>query len=274
MVVNFFSRAFDLLFGLRKGEPMFRRLVPLWVIVSTIVRLEGRRAPRCPSRVDLVPTRTALERLGLERQWFGVIPLVETERLMKITLAGDLLFAQTDYAIVHAFDAESGRLLWSAQLGERTGFARGVTANSFAVYRDQRQLSCTRSTGRPADRSGSTTWARSRRARRPATRICVMVGMTSGKVIDVSASRVTDANGNKTILITPSRRVDLAHGRPDSHATVAGRRVRGLRLHGRQDRSWSSRPMALRSIRITTRRTDRRGTRERRDSASADPLGR
>ena len=29
--------------------------------------------------------RTALERLGLERQWFAVIPLVETERLMKIT---------------------------------------------------------------------------------------------------------------------------------------------------------------------------------------------
>ena len=63
-----------------------------------------------------------------------MIPLVETERLMKIALAGDLIFAQTDYAIVHAIDAESGRLLWSAQLGERTGFARGVTANSFAVY--------------------------------------------------------------------------------------------------------------------------------------------
>ena len=36
--------------------------------------------------------------------------------------------------MVHAFDAETGRLLWSAQLGERTGFARGVAANSFAVF--------------------------------------------------------------------------------------------------------------------------------------------
>ena len=36
--------------------------------------------------------------------------------------------------MLHAFDAESGRLLWSAQLGERTGFARGVAANSFAVF--------------------------------------------------------------------------------------------------------------------------------------------
>ena len=134
-----------------------------------------------PFPVDLVPTRTALERLGLERQWFGVVPLVETERLMKITLAGDLLFAQTDYAMVHAFDAESGRLLWSAQLGERTGFARGVAANSFAVYRDQRQHACTRSTRKPAGRSGGTTWGRSRPARRPATKTAVMVGMTSGR---------------------------------------------------------------------------------------------
>ena len=36
--------------------------------------------------------------------------------------------------MVHAFDAETGQLLWSAQLGERTGFARGVAANCFAVF--------------------------------------------------------------------------------------------------------------------------------------------
>ena len=71
---------------------------------------------------------------GLERQWFAVVPFVETERLLKISIGGDLLFAQTSYAMVHAFDAESGRLLWSAQLGERTGFARGVASNSFAVF--------------------------------------------------------------------------------------------------------------------------------------------
>ena len=107
---SFFLRAFDLLFGLRKGEPMFRRLVPLWVIVSTILA-GGSGHAQMPFPRDLIPKRTALERLGLERQWFGVIPLVETERLMRITLSGDLLFAQTDYAVVHAFAAESGRLI-------------------------------------------------------------------------------------------------------------------------------------------------------------------
>ena len=70
---------------------------------------------------------------------------------MKITLADDLLFAQTDYAMLHAFDAESGRLLWSAQLGERTGFARGAAANSYAVYVTNANHSpCTRPENRQA----------------------------------------------------------------------------------------------------------------------------
>jgi PQQ-like domain len=112
---------------------MFRRLLPLWIFVIGILAGGSARA-QMPFPVDLIPTRTALERLGLERQWFGVIPLVESERLMSISMSGDRLFAQTDYAMVHAFDSESGRLLWSAQVGERTGFARGVTSNSFAVF--------------------------------------------------------------------------------------------------------------------------------------------
>src|ERR1700733_4221478 len=128
-----FLRALDLLFSMRKGEPMFRRLLPCWVFVIGIFASGSARA-QMPFPVDLVPTRTALERLGLERQWFGVIPLVESERLMRISMSGDRLFAQTDYAMVHAFDSESGRLLWSAQLGERTGLARGVASNSFAVF--------------------------------------------------------------------------------------------------------------------------------------------
>ena len=102
---------------------MFRRLGPVWVIVGTILAGGSARA-QMPFPNDLVPARTTLERLGLERQWFGVIPLVETERLLRISLAEGMLFAQTSYARLHAFDAESGRLLWSAQLGERSGFAR------------------------------------------------------------------------------------------------------------------------------------------------------
>jgi outer membrane protein assembly factor BamB len=179
---------------------MFRRLVPLWVIVSTITAGGSARA-QMPFPVDLVPTRTALERLGLERHWFGVIPLVETERLMKITLADDLLFAQTDYAMLHAFDAESGRLLWSAQLGERTGFARGAAANSYAVYvTNANQLhALDRRTGRPVWKFNLGTIPTS-------TPACdedrLMVGLTSGKLTTMNL-KFTDDKGNTSILLRP-----------------------------------------------------------------------
>jgi outer membrane protein assembly factor BamB len=204
-------RAFDLLFGLRKGEPMFRRLVPLWVIVSTITAGGSAFAQR-PFPVDLVPTRTALERLGLERQWFGVIPLVETERLMKITLAGDMMFAQTDYAIVHAFDAESGRLLWSAQLGERTGFARGVAANSFAVYLTNANHlhALDKKTGRKIWDFNLGTIPTSSPA---ADEDRLMVGMTSGRIASFKL-KSTDTKGNVTILSKPVEAWKWATGGP------------------------------------------------------------
>jgi outer membrane protein assembly factor BamB len=197
---SFFLQAFDLLFGLRKGEPMFRRLVPLWVIVSTILA-GGSAHAQMPFPRDLIPKRTALERLGLERQWFGVIPLVETERLMRITLSGDLLFAQTDYAIVHAFEAETGRLLWSAQLGERTGFARGVTANSFAVY-----LTNANYLHALDKKTGRKIWQHNLGTIPTSSPACnddyVMIGMTSGKLTTLRLKQV-DTNGNQKILIKP-----------------------------------------------------------------------
>jgi outer membrane protein assembly factor BamB len=111
---------------------MFRPLAALSILLCTITAGSTARA-QMPFPANLIPKRTSLERLGLERQWYGVVPLVETERVLRISLGHDLVFAQTNYAMLHTFDAETGRLLWSAQLGERTGFARGVAANSFAV---------------------------------------------------------------------------------------------------------------------------------------------
>src|SRR6516165_4544228 len=111
---------------------MCRRFLPVGVLL-TIVAGSSAQA-QMPFPRDLLPTRTSLERLGLERQWYSVVPLLETERLLMISRSADLLFAQTSYARLHTFDAESGRHLWTAELGERTGFARGAAANSFAVF--------------------------------------------------------------------------------------------------------------------------------------------
>jgi outer membrane protein assembly factor BamB len=197
-----FLRALVLLFSMRKGEPMFGRLLPFWVFVSGVL-VGGSARAQAPFPVDLIPTRTALERLGLERQWFGVIPLVESERLMRISMSGDRLFAQTDYAMVHAFDSESGRLLWSAQVGERTGFARGVTSNSFAVFVTNANIvhALEKQTGRPIWKQNLNTIPTSPPA---CDENHVAVGLTSGRVIAFNL-KIRDQKGNESILRAPSQ---------------------------------------------------------------------
>jgi PQQ-like domain len=179
---------------------MFRRLVPLWVIVSTILA-EGSARAQMPFPVDLIPSRTSLERVGLERQWYAVIPLVETERVMKISLTGDLVFAQTDYAIVHAIDAESGRLLWSSQVGERTGFARGVASNSHSVYVTNANYfhALDKKTGRYIWKHNLGTIPTSSPA---CDDDLAMVGLTSGRLVTLRV-RKKDGKGNTTLLTEP-----------------------------------------------------------------------
>jgi PQQ-like domain len=187
---------------------MFRRLVSAWVLVGTILVGGSVKAQR-PFPKNLVPKRSALDRLGLERHWFGVVPLVETERLLRISVAdktnkpGDrpLLFAQTSYAMLHAFDAETGQLLWSAQLGERTGFARGVAANSFAVFvtNSAQFFALDKKTGRPIWKSAlatiPTTFPACDEER-------AMVGLTSGKIYAFTLKE-RDDQGNVKILTAP-----------------------------------------------------------------------
>jgi outer membrane protein assembly factor BamB len=158
---------------------MFRRSLPLWLVLAMVAGSSARAQSPFPR--DIVPGRLPLERLGLERQWFAVVPLVETERLLRISRTQDLLFAQTSYARLHTFDAETGRLLWSTDLGERSGFARGVASNSWAVFvTNANMLFCLdRGSGRPIWRENLDTIPTS-------TPACdesrVMVGMTNGMI--------------------------------------------------------------------------------------------
>ncbi len=176
---------------------MFRGLGPVWVIVGTILAGSSARA-QMPFPHDLVPPRSALERLGLERQWFGVVPLIETERLLRISLAEQTIYAQTSYARLHAFDAESGRLLWSAFLGERSNFARGVAANSFAVFATNANIlhALDKKTGRRIWTYDLQTIPTSTPA---ADDHRVVVGMTSGKLIGFNLKK-KDAQNNEQIL--------------------------------------------------------------------------
>jgi outer membrane protein assembly factor BamB len=179
---------------------MFRRMASLFLIVNSVLVGSAARA-QMPFPVDLIPRRTALERIGLERQWFGVVPLVETERVLRISLGDGYVFAQTSYAMVHAFDAESGRFLWSAQLGERTGFARGVAANSFAVYVTNADnfFALDKKTGR-------TTWKYDLDTIPTSPPACdeerAMVGMTTGMLFGFNLKQ-RDDKGNERIVTAP-----------------------------------------------------------------------
>src|SRR3954447_20788260 len=98
---------------------MVRRTVLACTVILTALASAPARA-QAPFPHDIVPTRTALARLGLERQWMGVIPLTGDERVLLVSLSKDMLFAQTNKANFHAYDAETGRPLWSAKLGDQT----------------------------------------------------------------------------------------------------------------------------------------------------------
>jgi outer membrane protein assembly factor BamB len=178
---------------------MCRRFLPVGVLL-TIVAGSSAQA-QMPFPRDLLPTRTSLERLGLERQWYSVVPLLETERLLMISRSADLLFAQTSYARLHTFDAESGRHLWTAELGERTGFARGAAANSFAVFATNANMlfALDRRSGRPIWKTNLGTIP-------TVTPACneshVMVGMTDGMLRGFALKR-TDEKGNTTLLGSP-----------------------------------------------------------------------
>ena len=80
-------------------------------------------AALCPSsplwaaRSELIPETTAAQH-GLTRPWFTQVELDQGRgRLRDLVLYEGILYAQTDKAVVHAIDAETGKTLWWKQVG-------------------------------------------------------------------------------------------------------------------------------------------------------------
>ncbi len=92
-------------------------------------------------------------------------------------------------------EAESGRMLWSAQLGERTGFARGVASNSFAVFVTNANMfhALDKKTGRPIWRHNLGTIPTSSPA---CDEDLAMVGLTSGKIVALNL-KTKDEQGKR-----------------------------------------------------------------------------
>ena len=175
---------------------MFRGLGPVWVIVVAILS-GGMARAQMPFPNDLVPSRSALERLGLERQWFAVVPLVEAERLLKISLSEQTIYAQTSYwNLCVRWRIRPLALVESR--GERSGFARGVAANKFAVFATNANIlhSLDRKTGRPIWKYDLSTIPTTTPA---ADENRVVVGTTSGKIIGFNL-KSKDSLGNEHVL--------------------------------------------------------------------------
>ncbi len=176
------------------------RLAP--ILALALLSLAGPSASaQNPFPTDLIPTRTALGRLGLERQWIAVIPLYENERVMRISRSQRLFFAQTNNGVIHTFDVVSGKLLWSADLGGYTPQPTPLSSNSFAVFATAGNLlvALDRNTGR-------TLWKETLEGIPTSGTSCdddhVIVGMATGRVSSFKL-REKDPRGETQILGSP-----------------------------------------------------------------------
>lgn len=110
---------------------IWKRYLPSLLASIAIVAISVSRAPAQTGsiRQDL-PKRTELGRVGLERQWFTVIPMTGlNEQLLTIDLHGNLLFAQTNLSNLYVIEPESGRIFWKQNLG----IERGVMGSTITL---------------------------------------------------------------------------------------------------------------------------------------------
>ena len=169
---------------------MSRRLA-LACLLGLLSAANAPTRAQMPISRDLVPTRTSLARLGLDRPWLALVPIVGTEKLLGISIADGMLFAQTSMGNFYTYDAESGRLLWSASLGRRSGSARPVSVNSRLVFVTSSNylFAIDRPTGR-------IVWSWNLGVVPTSATACdeerVMVGLTNGKLVALTLVEKTD----------------------------------------------------------------------------------
>jgi outer membrane protein assembly factor BamB len=176
------------------------RFAPVWALALLVAAGPSARA-QSPFASDLIPKRTSLSHLGLERQWTAVVPLFENERLRRISRSAELFFAQTDRGAVHTYDVQTGQHLWSANLGEHTPFALPVSSNSYAVFG-----TCANLLTAMDRRTGRVIWRLDLGALPSCGTVAdedrIMVGLLTGKVRAFSL-RETVGKGQTQIRKTP-----------------------------------------------------------------------
>jgi outer membrane protein assembly factor BamB len=88
-----------------------------FLIVAALMAAWSLCNPVLAQRSQII-TEAAAARHGLVRPWFTQVELDQSRgRLQDLILYEGALYAQTDRAMIHAIDAETGKTLWSKQIG-------------------------------------------------------------------------------------------------------------------------------------------------------------
>lgn len=84
---------------------------------------------------QLLPTDEAAARHGLVRRWYAFAPIDGIrEAVQRVTVAGTQVHLQTSSSRIHVFDSETGKQLWSAQMGPPIPGQFGSAINSKSVF--------------------------------------------------------------------------------------------------------------------------------------------
>jgi outer membrane protein assembly factor BamB len=105
--------------------------------------------PLCALQNELIPEAT-IARHGLARPWFAQVELDQGRtRLRQVLMYEGVLYAQTNTAIIHAIDAETGKTQWSKQIGraDHPSMACDAKGDMLAVVNGSRLYVVNRFTG-------------------------------------------------------------------------------------------------------------------------------
>jgi len=120
-------------------------------LVSLVVFVSGQPL-RAQSITNHIVAQREAARYGLTRAWFTQIQLDRSRhRVVAATLHGKTLFVQTNGAVVHAIDTESGRTLWAHMIGKARNPSMAAAANDkyVAVINGLKLFLLDRERGRP-----------------------------------------------------------------------------------------------------------------------------
>ncbi len=110
------------------------RSLILGIAATYLFALTGNAAAE-PIAAQLIP-RTEAARHGLQRTWFTQIELQNQQaKIVDLKLDDGVLFVQSSWATTQAIDANTGKVLWVAELGDRRhpSMPIGVSATRVAV---------------------------------------------------------------------------------------------------------------------------------------------